>query len=254
MRSSALLLATVGALCVAGCAAPDITRTDGGFKPLPITAATPIPAKHIALRMEGNQGTDWVKFSTEWREAMGDQAASSGMTFEFLDAKATPAPAAGTLLDVKVIDYRYISPAVRWLFGIMTGNAFLDVQVSFVDMASGQEIGSKRYNTSSSAWDGIAAPMTDRQVRAVATQIMRDVYAAKPASSMPRTVAAKPANESSGTDAFAAERLAKAESCSDSPQAVLSAKGPGFETYTVSCTNGEVLSVRCERGNCRALR
>lgn len=241
-------------IALAGCAAPNVMRSDGGFKPLPIEAATPIPAKHIALRMGGNQGSDWGKFTTEWREALGDQAASSGMTFEFVDAKAAPSAAAGTLLDVSVSDYRYVSPAARFLFGIMTGNAFLDARVSFVDIASGREIGNKRYNTSSSAWDGIVAPMTDRQVRAVAVQIMGDVSLARPANAVPVVVVAKPSGGPQGKDAFVAERLARAQACNDSPQAKLSAKGPGFETYTVPCTNGDALSVRCEMGNCRVLR
>ncbi|HZT56152.1 MAG TPA: DUF4410 domain-containing protein, partial [Burkholderiaceae bacterium] len=209
---AALMLAAV----LTGCAV-NVTRSDGGFTPLPIGAATPAIAKHLALRMSGQQGGDWAKFTTEWREAIGDQAATSGMSFEYLGAIAAPTATVGTLLEVKISDYRYVSPAARFLLGIMTGNAFLDAQVSFIDLATGHEIGNKRYNTTSSAWEGIASPMSDRQIRAVASQIMGDLYAARPANSVPRTVAAKPTNEPQGKDAFAAERLAKAQSCNASP-------------------------------------
>lgn len=57
-----------------------------------------------------------------------------------------------------------------------------------------------------------------------------------------------------GVDTFNAERLARDQSCSAQPLATLVAKGPGFETYSVPCANGDALAVRCEFGNCRVLR
>lgn len=57
-----------------------------------------------------------------------------------------------------------------------------------------------------------------------------------------------------GTDGYNAERLARTQSCSAQPLATLVAKGPGFETYSVPCDNGDALAVRCEFGNCRVLR
>lgn len=56
-----------------------------------------------------------------------------------------------------------------------------------------------------------------------------------------------------GTDAFSAERLARSQSCSEHPVAALAAKGPGFETYSVACANGDALAIRCEFGHCRVL-
>jgi len=57
-----------------------------------------------------------------------------------------------------------------------------------------------------------------------------------------------------GVDTFNAERLAREQSCSAQPLATLVAKGPGFETYSLPCANGDALAVRCEFGNCRVLR
>ncbi|CAM5797793.1 hypothetical protein [Rhizobacter fulvus] len=57
-----------------------------------------------------------------------------------------------------------------------------------------------------------------------------------------------------GQDGFNAERLAKSQSCSAIPRAVLTGKGPGFETYSVACESGDALSMRCEFGNCRVLK
>ena len=57
-----------------------------------------------------------------------------------------------------------------------------------------------------------------------------------------------------GQDGFSAERLAKSKECHPSPSAMLVAKGPGFESYSVACKNGDALSIRCEFGQCRVLQ
>jgi hypothetical protein len=57
-----------------------------------------------------------------------------------------------------------------------------------------------------------------------------------------------------GQDRYQAEKYAKEQACSSQPRAVLNAKGAGFESYTVECSNGDALSIRCEMGGCRALR
>lgn len=62
------------------------------------------------------------------------------------------------------------------------------------------------------------------------------------------------APQATGQDAFNAQRLAKSESCSAQPHAVLAGKGPGFEHYSVACQNGDTMMIRCEFGTCRALR
>lgn len=74
--------------------------------------------------------------------------------------------------------------------------------------------------------------------------------AAAPPAASARVVAAL----KGGQDGFQAERLAKAQSCSQEPRADLVATGPGFEAYSVTCTNGDAMSIRCEFGNCRVLR
>lgn len=58
-----------------------------------------------------------------------------------------------------------------------------------------------------------------------------------------------------GQLSYEAGELAKDLACNKYPVPVMNAKGPGFETYTVSCTNGDVLTLRCESiQNCRALQ
>ncbi|MDR6860522.1 S1C family serine protease [Variovorax guangxiensis] len=66
--------------------------------------------------------------------------------------------------------------------------------------------------------------------------------------------ASTPVSGATGRDTYNAERLARAKTCSAEPRAALVAKGAGFETYTIPCSNGDVLAVRCEFGNCRELK
>lgn len=57
-----------------------------------------------------------------------------------------------------------------------------------------------------------------------------------------------------GKDTLQAQAVARAQACSAQPVAGLTANGPGFETYSVPCSNGDALTIRCEFGNCRVLR
>ncbi len=57
----------------------------------------------------------------------------------------------------------------------MTGNAHLDVTVRFLDLRTGKPLGERAYKVSSSAMQGIFAAMTDRQVRAMARDIVAEI-------------------------------------------------------------------------------
>jgi hypothetical protein len=57
-----------------------------------------------------------------------------------------------------------------------------------------------------------------------------------------------------GQESFSVERLARNGGCSADPKVQLTAKGPGFEAYSVACTNGDAIQVRCDMGQCRVLR
>lgn len=59
-----------------------------------------------------------------------------------------------------------------------------------------------------------------------------------------------PLSDAVGQDSGNVERMVRGPSCAASPRALLQEKGPGFERYTVKCDGGEVLSFRCEFGNC----
>lgn len=68
------------------------------------------------------------------------------------------------------------------------------------------------------------------------------------------TVTPRPVSEPVGQDSGNVERIAKGQACHTDPKARLTAKGPGFETYAVACSNGDSWTYRCEFGNCRKLQ
>jgi hypothetical protein len=64
----------------------------------------------------------------------------------------------------------------------------------------------------------------------------------------------KPEPPKPGRYTVEVENLARAENCTASTAVKLIASGAGFENYSVSCSNGDVLAVRCDFGNCRTLK
>ena len=50
--------------------------------------------------------------------------------------------------------------------------------------------------------------------------------------------------------AFSAESIAKQRQCTANPRAVLNARGPATEVYTVACNDGNSLMLKCTFGTC----
>ena len=74
-------------------------------------------------------------------------------------------------------------------------------------------------------------------------------------SSAPVQMARTSTLQSIGIHSHTVERLPDVLACNAQPAPRLTAsQGNSLETYTVACTGGDVLSVRCEWGNCRALK
>lgn len=71
---------------------------------------------------------------------------------------------------------------------------------------------------------------------------------------IPRPTAAPKPTRPAGEFGYEAAKFARERRCAaaDTP-AQFVAKGPGFESYSVACTSGDVMMVRCEFGTCRAL-
>jgi len=167
-RPALVLVATV---VLGGCAAT--VKKSADEAPVKVGANA---TKAIVLNMRGEKDAtsskDWEPFKGVWREALQEEAAAVGATVTTQDGDVKPTRQPGTLLAVDVIDFRYISTGARIGLGIMTGNAFVNAQVEFQDLSSGQVWGKRTYDTKSSAWQGVFSPMTDKQVHAICKEIV----------------------------------------------------------------------------------
>jgi hypothetical protein len=180
-------LLVLGGLVLGGCAATIERAPAGSNAPATSTVAQEpslkIPAqanKRLVLNMQldpKHVATDkgWPDFKKEWVDITQQQAVAKGMTFLAQDGepKATGEP--GTLVVVRVNDYRYVTVAKRMILGILSGNAFIDMKVEFRDLASGQIYGERAYNTSSSAWGGVFSAMTPKQIYALADELIAEI-------------------------------------------------------------------------------
>jgi hypothetical protein len=174
LRRFALFLAIPLALALAGCAATvnrDAANAAGLSAPAPA-------ARKIVLEMTGSepmtQSADWNAFKEEWRTAMTAAASAKGASF----AMGAPNPAATepfVLVTLRVNDYRYLTQGTRFALGVMTGNAFMDLDAQFVEKPGDRVLGTRKFKTSSSAWEGIFSVMTPKQVEAVSQQIVGEV-------------------------------------------------------------------------------
>jgi hypothetical protein len=196
-------------------------------KPGSSTAAIQLPAsssKKIVLTVKASPAVtataDWKIFQEQWRAGMAAATASKGLNFSFHDAESAPASEAGALVGVKINDYRYVSAGARIGLGVMTGNAFLDAEVAFSDLQTQRLVGTRKYHTTSSAWDGIFAAMTDKQVLAVSNEIVAEIvnYRAANANNAnaAAVVAVAPVNASETATAYAVLPQASVTNAADS--------------------------------------
>lgn len=149
----------------------------------PAVAVPAASARNVVLTLTGpknvTESKDWGEFQREWRETFADHAKAAGIAYRWADTPPAPSGEAGTLLQVEVADYRIVGIGARIMFGIMTGNAFIDAKVQFLDLSNGRAFGEQRYQTSSSAGMGIFAKVTPQQVDAIAANVFQDLKTAR---------------------------------------------------------------------------
>ena len=171
-----------------GCAAtvqkstPATSSAPSSIAPAAAQAPVRMPeeaSKRLVLNMTGSKASidakDWVSFKQEWRAIFQEQVTAAGLKFDFQDGDARPNGEPGTLLTVFVNDYRYVGIGARLAFGIMTGNAYVDATLRFRNLRDGATFGEQAYNTSSSAWHGVFAAMTPKQIYAIADEVIREM-------------------------------------------------------------------------------
>ncbi len=97
------------------------------------------------------------------------------MTFATQEGEPKGTREAGTLVVVRVKDYKHVTVGMRLMLGAMTGNAYVDSKVEFRDLATGELRGERSYNTSSSAVQGIFAPVTPKQIYALVDEVIGEI-------------------------------------------------------------------------------
>lgn len=174
MSSIFKLFLVVTALVLGGCAATVNKPADN--RP---ALAIDSKATAVALLITGNPtmqaSADWQTFRAEWRTAFASVAAGAGLPFSYQEVESWDAAPGTVLVKVQVNDYRYLTSGARYGLGVMTGNAYIDADATFIALPSKQPLGVKKYATSSSAWEGIFSAMTDKQVQAISSEIVREL-------------------------------------------------------------------------------
>ncbi len=111
-------------------------------------------------------------FKKEWFAITKDQAAAQGVAFSAQEGDPKPTGEVGTLVVVRISDYKHVGVGARLMLGVMTGNAYIDAKVEFRDLATGRLRGERQYNTSSRAWQGVFAAVTPKQIYGLADQFL----------------------------------------------------------------------------------
>lgn len=176
MKRLFALFAIPVAIALGGCAA---TVSNTASTDAPALRTPAVPVNKVAVVITGKPAVqasaDWQTFRAEWRTAFNTAATSAGLGFSYFEAEPASQPAGTALVRISVNDYRYLTSGARYGFGVMTGNAFIEADAHFIEMPSKRPLGTRKYATSSSAWQGIFSAMTDKQVAALSTEIVQEL-------------------------------------------------------------------------------
>ncbi len=172
-RRYATILAFVA--LASGCAA----TVKRGPADAPLAKIPPSAASKLVLNVSGSTNSvnakDWNDFRQEWKENFAEKAGAARVKFDMQEGPSKPTGEDGVLLTVYVDDYRFIRPGTRYLTGIMGGNAYIEAKLTYLSLKTGQSFGSQAINTSSSAWEGVFSPMTNKQVEAIAVDVLSNI-------------------------------------------------------------------------------
>ena len=171
--AGSLLLAS---LLLAGCAAT-VQRPASPEVVAEQVIAVPASTRHLIVVLEPGEGIErddnWRALREEWVTSLSAAAPSKGLRGTVMDAAPARLDAGDLLVNVRVKEYRYRSQAARYGFGVMTGNAYMYLDLTYRAPPDGRVIGTRSVSTKSTAWQGVFSAMTPKQVEAVVTDIVQ---------------------------------------------------------------------------------
>ncbi|MET0328338.1 MAG: DUF4410 domain-containing protein [Luteimonas sp.] len=171
LRSLALLTA---AALLSACAATVQRPTAAPVDPVAISG----DVRQVVLVIEGSDTAraqeDWAEFRALWNDAIRTSATTAGIQGSVRDSRPSSLDPSGVVVVVRVDSYRYVSTGARYGLGVMTGNAHIKANAQFIEVPGGKVAATRTYDTASSAWQGIFAPMTVKQVQAITDQIVAE--------------------------------------------------------------------------------
>lgn len=175
-KLSIALSCAVAVLMLSGCAA---SVKSGGTQALAIQESA---KQNLVVNFQGNskveQNEDWPRLKQECNEALQAEATRAG--YNLVETKAPgPQGKEGVGIKINVTNFRYLTPGARYGAGVMVGNAWVNSSADYSDLKSGRLIGTRTYDTTSSAWEGVMSAMTQKQVQAISQQIISDIKSAK---------------------------------------------------------------------------
>jgi len=161
---------------LSGCAA---SVKSGGGASLVIQESA---KQNLVVNFTGNEkvlhNEDWPLLKSDWSDALKAEAVNAGYSLKEAQSMSQ-GNSQGVGITVNVSNFRYLTPGARYGAGVMVGNAWVNSTANFSDLSTGKLIGSRTYDTSSSAWEGVMSAMTQKQVQAIAKQIISDIKSAK---------------------------------------------------------------------------
>lgn len=178
-RSRALRLVAATALLALLSACAATVQRPAGVPEEPVVFGGDV--RQVVLVVEGSDtaraSDDWSQFRALWDEAIRNATSAAGMQGSVRDSRPATLDPPGVVVVLRVDSYRYVSTGARIGLGVMTGNAHIKASAQFVKQPGGQVVATRSYDTTSSAWQGIFAPMTTKQVQAIADRIVAEVRA-----------------------------------------------------------------------------
>ena len=170
MKGLAIAVCLLVALAVTGCAS-QVQKPDVFHPAIPHGKLDNIHLR-IADNPQFSTSRGYSQSMEELRRVLREKITSTipDAHLETEDASATPGP--GIRVAVRITDFRYVSGAVRFLTGVISGNARLGLRVELSDLQTNQKIGESIFGTSSSTKEGIFGGTTSRQINAVSDSIV----------------------------------------------------------------------------------